>query len=213
MSHSNILFPLIPIAKRTFLPDENGKQLCHNIENFNSENLPAFTPCKPRVEQSSVTQKPTPCLNPVSDDFLQDHSSNELSDSLTVRSPNGQNVLMGVISHLNEEVKRMQLRIGELENRLEGMEESSEQRAKKRRRRAEDVEKTYSCPYDNCQKSYGTEVSLNLHIKLKHNGGTKTERQQLLRLKTAGKDVEAKINLPPETKEPCKENADTVNIG
>ena len=213
MNHSNILFPLIPIAKRTFLADESGKQPSHNIENCSSENLPAFTPCKPKGEQSSATQKPTPSLTPLNDDFLQEHSSNELSDSLTVRNPNSQNVLMGVISHLNEEVKRMQLRMGELENRLEGMEESSEQRAKKRRRRAEDVEKTYSCPYDNCQKSYGTEVSLNLHIKLKHNGGTKTERQQLLRLKTAGKDVEARINLPPEPKESFKENAGTVNMG
>lgn len=45
------------------------------------------------------------------------------------------------------------------------------------------------CPYENCEKSYGTEVSLNLHIKLKHNGGTKTERQQFMRMKLAGHNV------------------------
>jgi hypothetical protein len=35
------------------------------------------------------------------------------------------------------------------------------------------------CPYDNCNKKYGSAVSLNLHIKLKHNGGNKTEREKL----------------------------------
>ena len=34
------------------------------------------------------------------------------------------------------------------------------------------------CPYSNCTKIYATEVSLNLHIKLKHQGGTKTEREK-----------------------------------
>lgn len=35
------------------------------------------------------------------------------------------------------------------------------------------------CPYENCQKGYGSDVSLNLHIKIKHNGGSKTEREKL----------------------------------
>ena len=35
------------------------------------------------------------------------------------------------------------------------------------------------CSYPNCNKFYGSEVSLNLHIKLKHNGGNKTERERL----------------------------------
>lgn len=35
------------------------------------------------------------------------------------------------------------------------------------------------CPYEDCKKTYGSEVSLNLHIKLKHNGGNKTEREKL----------------------------------
>lgn len=35
------------------------------------------------------------------------------------------------------------------------------------------------CPYNDCKKSYGGEVSLNLHIKLKHGGGNKTERESL----------------------------------
>ena len=34
------------------------------------------------------------------------------------------------------------------------------------------------CPYPNCGKRYATEVSMNLHIKLKHKGGNKTEREK-----------------------------------
>lgn len=35
------------------------------------------------------------------------------------------------------------------------------------------------CPYAECGKFYGSEGSLNLHIKIKHNGGNKTEREKL----------------------------------
>lgn len=35
------------------------------------------------------------------------------------------------------------------------------------------------CPYADCGKFYGSEGSLNLHIKIKHNGGNKTEREKL----------------------------------
>ncbi len=39
--------------------------------------------------------------------------------------------------------------------------------------------KFFKCPYSNCDKFYGSEVSLNLHMKLKHNGGNKTDRERL----------------------------------
>ena len=41
------------------------------------------------------------------------------------------------------------------------------------------IDKKYVCPFEKCQKNYGTDVSLNLHMKLKHNSGTKTEREML----------------------------------
>ena len=43
------------------------------------------------------------------------------------------------------------------------------------------IVKSYECPFLNCNKNYGTDVSLNLHMKLKHNSGTKTERENLAR--------------------------------
>jgi len=58
------------------------------------------------------------------------------------------------------------------------------------------------CPYEGCNKLYGSDVSLNLHIKLKHNGGNKTEREKLARsiflAKINGEKVpEVTLNLPP----------------
>lgn len=45
---------------------------------------------------------------------------------------------------------------------------------KKNRRAAKDIAKDFPCPYEECFKAYGSDVSLNLHIKSTHNGGTKT---------------------------------------
>jgi hypothetical protein len=49
----------------------------------------------------------------------------------------------------------------------------------KNRRLAVEIEKKFECPYGKCYKFYGSDVSLNLHIKLKHNGGNKTDREKL----------------------------------
>jgi hypothetical protein len=50
--------------------------------------------------------------------------------------------------------------------------------ARRNRRQAVEVEKHFACPYPSCYKQYATDVSLNLHIKLKHNGGNKSERDR-----------------------------------
>lgn len=41
------------------------------------------------------------------------------------------------------------------------------------------IEKVYECPFEKCGRTYGSDVSLNLHMKLKHDSGTKTEREAL----------------------------------
>jgi len=51
-------------------------------------------------------------------------------------------------------------------------------RKKHMRRCANEIEKTYQCPYAQCGKHYGSEGSLNLHLRLKHNAGSKTEREK-----------------------------------
>ena len=50
---------------------------------------------------------------------------------------------------------------------------------KKNRRMAVEIQKDFACPYGNCYKMYGSDVSLNLHIKIKHHGGNKSDRDKV----------------------------------
>ena len=67
------------------------------------------------------------------------------------------------------------------------------------------MESQYTCPYNNCGKSYGSVPSLNLHIKIKHNGGKKSDREKLAQkiiiayIKGTLDQVidEIDLNLPP----------------
>lgn len=52
-------------------------------------------------------------------------------------------------------------------------------RKKHLRRSAHEIDRSYVCPYEGCTKFFGSEGSQNLHIKIKHNGGTKTDREKL----------------------------------
>lgn len=77
------------------------------------------------------------------------------------------------------------------------------------RRCANEIRKSYVCPYEKCGKTYGSEGSLNLHLRLKHNAGSKTEREkaakQLVFALKSGQDFPVsefqKIKLPPGTLE------------
>lgn len=80
-------------------------------------------------------------------------------------------------------------------------------RKKHMRRTAKEINRSYICPYDQCQKVYGSEGSLNLHIKIKHNGGNKTDREKLAMSLVAAhlngtmtNQIElVDLNLPPGT--------------
>lgn len=89
-------------------------------------------------------------------------------------------------------------------------------RKKHQRRTAKEIDRSYTCPYEGCARVYGSEGSLNLHMKIKHNGGTKTDREKLARqlieaITTAEGASEAEglrsiqaavdLNLPPGTLE------------
>lgn len=81
-------------------------------------------------------------------------------------------------------------------------EERKEHRKKHIRRCAKEIDKDEICPYQGCGKYYGSEGSLNLHMKLKHQGGNKTDREKLAKTMVicfsnnkAYPDVP--INLPP----------------
>lgn len=59
----------------------------------------------------------------------------------------------------------MQKRIDDLGDGTNG---TNEERKKRIRRIASEIQRHYKCQVENCQKSYGSEGSLNQHIKLKH---------------------------------------------
>ena len=71
------------------------------------------------------------------------------------------------------------------------------------RKTNQELQKNEECPYEGCGKSYACEGSLNLHIKTKHNGGNKTDRERLAKAlvirKTKGYIIPEKldVNLPP----------------
>lgn len=46
--------------------------------------------------------------------------------------------------------------------------EIDNEKKKRHRRQANEIARHYKCPIKDCPKSYGSEGSLNQHIKLKH---------------------------------------------
>ena len=72
------------------------------------------------------------------------------------------------------------------------------------------IEKSYQCPFDRCSRTYGSDVSLNLHMKLKHNCGTKTERENLAKeiclAEEKGIKIKPPINFPPGFMDEFREN-------
>jgi hypothetical protein len=114
------------------------------------------------------------------------------------------------LKQLNSGVDKLKDKLSDIEQldgRLENLMKMKNK--KKNRRAAKDVPKNHACPYDNCFRVYGGEVSLNLHIKTNHNGGTKTERLKIIVMSlTMQREVqlarsrgeplpEITINLPP----------------
>ena len=71
------------------------------------------------------------------------------------------------------------------------------------RKKMSELERGFQCPYDSCGKQYASEGAVNLHIKIKHNGGNKTEREKLAKslvyCKAKGFEIPEKldVNLPP----------------
>lgn len=83
---------------------------------------------------------------------------------------------------LNTKIKRLQEELEDLKETLKrlkaqksmkGMQmpfkhKTETPKPKRKRKKKSEVERNYSCNIDNCQKSYGSENSLNQHMKIKH---------------------------------------------
>jgi hypothetical protein len=55
---------------------------------------------------------------------------------------------------------------------------TSKPKRKRHRRKACEIDRKYACPHHNCDKRYGSEDSLNLHIRLKHKQWAAKTAQQ-----------------------------------
>lgn len=74
---------------------------------------------------------------------------------------------------LTSQVRSLRADKAELQSRLARLEESEEcseaqEKGKRHRRTASEISRHYKCSVSDCQKSYGSEGSLNQHIRLKH---------------------------------------------
>mmetsp|Transcript_34151 Transcript_34151/g.38795 ORF Transcript_34151/g.38795 Transcript_34151/m.38795 type:complete len:234 (-) Transcript_34151:2-703(-) len=117
--------------------------------------------------------------------------------------------LMNQIRKAIQETTKMKERL----DRIDKSNKSQEEKERKRhyRRLACEIDRLYSCPYSGCEKTYGSEGSLNLHMKIKHNGGNKTEREKIAKsialAKIQGQEVpNCNLNLPPGATESALRN-------
>lgn len=78
----------------------------------------------------------------------------------------------------NEKIREVLKIMKYYDNNYEDLKDNKPNGRKKHNRRtAKEIAKEYKCPY-KCGKLYGSEGSLNLHMKLKHAGGNKTDREK-----------------------------------
>lgn len=94
----------------------------------------------------------------------------------------------------NEKIDENERRIAQIQS--ENFENTSFKKPKYRRKNNE-LNKKFKCPYKNCEKYYGSDVSLNLHIKIKHNGGSKTQRQIYGKRVLENKRLDFSLDLYP----------------
>lgn len=79
------------------------------------------------------------------------------------------------LQQLLNEKQELQFKLNRLESNKRKHEEAlgmtfdiAEEKRKRHRRTATEIARHYRCPLEDCPKSYGSEGSLNQHIKLKH---------------------------------------------
>ncbi|CAK72644.1 unnamed protein product (macronuclear) [Paramecium tetraurelia] len=93
------------------------------------------------------------------------HSQCRLNKLSTLQNLYQLKELLNEKNELVTKLNKLERRNQELNSNVE---ETGEERKKRLRRPAQEIERHFTCPVDNCQKKYGAEGSLNQHIKLKH---------------------------------------------
>ena len=117
---------------------------------------------------------------------------------------------IGNVADTRDSLLKGILQIEQFYNSNENLERTTRERylsgrKKHNRRCANEIDRELCCPYAKCSKSYASEGSLNLHIKIKHNGGNKTDREKIAKSIVyakangfeIGDDITLQVNLPP----------------
>ncbi|CAK62894.1 unnamed protein product (macronuclear) [Paramecium tetraurelia] len=83
----------------------------------------------------------------------------------------------------NQKIKEIKSIVDALKNRTNKLEQQLKQqemkyKEKRVRRTSTQIEKKYKCYGKNCDKSYGSMVSLNLHMRIKHKRQRNVQEQQ-----------------------------------
>jgi len=110
-------------------------------------------------------------------------------------------------NELLNKLAKLEKRSKEL-NDTKTLDDAAEEKKKRFRRVASEIDRHYRCPVESCQKSYGSEGSLNQHVKLKHPSfdGPLPTKQDVEKLRRdAGESAsvsskEGKIDLKKEAK-------------
>ena len=87
------------------------------------------------------------------------------------------------LDHKEELVQKLKKLRENSERALTTLEEKNVNKKKRHRRQIKDIERHFKCPISKCDKAYGSESSLNQHLKQKH---------QKYWLKHGGKDLKDK---------------------
>lgn len=73
--------------------------------------------------------------------------------------------IQGEVDRLKKEIEEF---TSKNRNLLPPIQHVQVKKKKRKRKKKHEVERNYSCHIDGCQKSYGSENSLNQHMKIKH---------------------------------------------
>lgn len=84
------------------------------------------------------------------------------------------NILLTIkVKRIQAEVDKVQAQVDEFIKKSEMAvtveEKQTTEKKKRKRKKKNEVERIYKCQVGNCSKSYGSENSLNQHMKLKHD--------------------------------------------
>ncbi|CAD8197459.1 unnamed protein product [Paramecium octaurelia] len=109
------------------------------------------------------------------------------------------------VNELHTQNQKLHELIAEIDKLQQELHQALSYRQKKKNRRtSQEIEKSFICPYEKCNKQYGSDVSLNLHIKLKHDGGNKTDREKFAKMIIEAQqngetitDLNINIKFPP----------------